>query len=348
MSGQQNPKDPKIRALSQALRNAADQLASFEETGVGSTPPSQALTYRNTHYHVSGTGLPAGGGSNPWGYGYTGPAGGYPGYMGYTGYMGPAGGGYTGPPHGMQDQPVSQSTVNKMAQTQVFMASENSARINEITKWAVTQGFKEKRPVTSFEGLDPDFNSVQAHETKNFITNSTPYEIKTPEGKRAYDEFKARPTGVLSASQVENAALAMAKYADEDQQERDKKRTKVLSHAPAPPSRDDCLKVFKEMTDHQKAIEPASAEVLQWAKDLLLINKGVRKLKPDQFNAFTENSKIFGLVYFFKKTAINPFKLASEDDKTKFKEYKNMYDLCLDDEWNGDLADCAIPEPSPP
>jgi hypothetical protein len=135
----------------------------------------------------------------------------------------------------------------------------------------------------------------------------------------------------------------MARLTDEEEQERDKKKPKLLPHAPASPSRDDCLKVFKAMTDHQAAIEPNSPETLQWAKDILAIGKSVRKLKVELVNAYTENGKTFGLLYFFKQMAINPFKLATDEEKIKFKHYKNTYDLCIDEDWDGSLSECTIP-----
>ena len=309
----------------------------MQTAGVGMVPGT--LLAANKYFPPKYAGVPVPssewnknpvGQGNYWGQGYTGPAGGFFGSMGQTG--------------GIQDQPVMQSTVNSMARTQTFMCSENSARINELSKWAEGNGFNSKRKSTSFEGVSENFNNVEAHQTSNYITDSTPYEIKTIEGKRAYDEYMARPKGVLSLAQVEGAAIAIAKITDEDVQEKSKKKSKLAAHAPATPTRDDCIKIFKAMTAHQTAINAGSAETLKLAKDFTLIGRNAKKLRAEHVTAYTDNAKIFGLLYFFSQTGLNPFTPASDEDKNKFRLFKQTYDLGLEEDWDGSEADCSFPD----
>ena len=281
----------------------------------------------------------------PWMRGYTSQAG--PSWdQGNTGAAG--GSGQTGPmfnPYQAAPLAATRDEVNSASRLNALMVSEISGQVGDITKWAKENGYKAKRQYQSFERIDPDINAIEAHQMKNSITNAAPaYAIKTTEGQTAYDTAirKWSSKKQLTVAQIENFAYAAARNADEDFEERLLKKAKLLPADSTTPSRDECMRVYNEMTKHQASIGIDSEDTKAWARKCKAVS-GTR-IKPDELAIFGENMNIIGLVYFLKETKGNPFKKPDGDTMAEFNKFKEKYGIPADDDWDGKEDSCSFPE----
>jgi hypothetical protein len=319
--------------------NAIAPVTSTGGAGMGSfMPMSAGAVGMNAIAPVTSTYFPArnpAGSHYSMGQVYPGPAGGYGSSMNSAG-------GYGG---FFQNTSVTREEVNNVARFGTMLTSELAAEVKEVTQWAKDHGFKPSRTFASIDKLDPEINNIESHQMKNSITNATPaYVIKTTEGQRAFDESMQlwSKKRTLTMLQLENIAYASAKDADEEVEKSLYKKPRPALAEPTTPGKAECMKVFQELTNDQKATLVESEDTLKTAKKFKATSGN--KIKVAEKAVFTENLTIYGLHYFLTKKGINPFKKPDAATMTEFHEFKDNYGFPIEDDWDGSEDSCLFPD----
>lgn len=167
---------------------------------------------------------------------------------------------------------------------------------------------------------------------KNFIEDVTSaYEIRTEEGKKAFDQAKQRFKR-LSPQQSDTIAYAHAKQADEAAASAGSSKKAKIGVTQA-----DREAELKNLLEFETSIEVDGDDVLEWAKTHKAAKKSEKQLTAAVMTVLGENLGIKGYVYFSHEAGRNPFKKPTREDHDAFQMYKRKWGFNEADDWDGTI-----------